>query len=429
MKRATACLLVPALAVVLFLTGTAAADNWPQWRGPEYDGISKETNLPAEWGPEKNILWKLPMPGAGSSTPAVWGDRIFLTSEDGSDLALLCVSTEGKLLWKKRVGSGSEKVRGDEGNLASASPSTDGKHVWAFVGSGELGCYDFEGNEVWKFNLQDRYGKFKSNFGYHSTPLLYGDRLYLQILHDNAALVVALEKDTGKEAWKFQRESDGTDENKHSYASPVLWHKGKDAYLITHGGDYAIAHNLKDGSEIWRVGDLNPRDKYNKFLRFITSPVATPDLIVVPTAKNGPVVGVKPDAKGFVKAGGDGEQWRLPKNTPDVPSPLVVDGLVYLCGETGLLTCLDAKTGQVHYLQQDTVRKRHRGSPVYADGKIYLTCRDDGTVTVVKAGTAFQILAKNKLPDVFTASPAIANGRIYLHGWKDLYAIGATSGK
>jgi outer membrane protein assembly factor BamB len=206
----------------------------------------------------------------------------------------------------------------------------------------------------------------------------------------------------------------------------VIWHNGKEAYLVTHGNDYAIAHSLKDGSEIWRLGDLNPKNKYNATLRFVASPVATPDLIVVPSAKNGPVVGVKPDAHGSLKVGSDGEQWRRSNNTPDVPSPLVHDGLVYLCRETGVLICLDAKTGKEQY-QQALYKQRYRASPVCADGKIYLTARD-GTVSVVKAGPKFELLATNKLPDQISASPVIANGRIYLRGFETLYAV-STDGK
>jgi outer membrane protein assembly factor BamB len=408
-------------AVLMAVSVPARAENWPQWRGPNGDGVSKETNLPTEWSDAKNVAWKLPLPGMGGSTPIVWSDRIFLTSEDGSDLVLVCVSTDGKELWKRKLGSATRKVMNGEGNGASASPSTDGKHIYAFVGSGDLACFDFEGKETWKFNVQDRYGKFKIQFGMHTTPILYEDRLYLQLIHSGGAQVIALDKADGKEIWKVERKSDGHSECEHSYASPVIWHNGKEAYLVTHGNDYAIAHSLKDGSEIWRLGGLNPKEKYNATLRFVASPVATPDLIVVPSAKNGPVVGVKPDAHGNLKAGSDGEQWRRSNNTPDVPSPLVHDGIVYLCRETGVLICLDAKTGKELY-QQSIHKQRYRASPVYADGKVYLTARD-GTISVVKAGPKFELLATNKLPDQITASPVIANGRIYLRGFETFYAI------
>jgi outer membrane protein assembly factor BamB len=421
MKR---CLPAGALSLVVVLASLAAsrAENWPQWRGPGGDGICKETNLPTDWSATKNVTWKLALPGMGGSTPIIWGDRIFLTSEDRGDLVLLCVSTEGKKLWSRKLGAPNRMARVDEGNGASASPATDGKHVWAFVGSGELACCDFDGKEVWKFNTQERYGKFRNQFGIHSTPLLDGDRLYLQLIHSGGAWVIALEKDTGRDVWKVERKSDGTDECEHSYASVTLWRNGANACLISHGNDYAIGHRLDDGKEIWRVGDLNPKDKYNRTLRFVASPVATPELIVVPSAKNGPVVGLKPDATGYVATGSKFEQWRLAHNTPDVPSPLVHDGLVYLCREDGTLLCLDAQTGKQHYSQRNH-SGRYRGSPVYADGKIYLTARD-GVVTVVKAGTTFQRLAENKLPDQISSSPAISGGRIYLRGFDALYAIG-----
>ena len=201
-----------------------------------------------------------------------------------------------------------------------------------------------------------------------------------------------------------------------------MWRKGKDAYLITHGNDYAIAHRLEDGSEIWRVGGLNPKDDYRRDLRFVASPVATPDLIVVPSAKNHGVVGVRPDAQGLVMHGSKYELWRLDSNTPDVPSPLVYDGLVYLCRENGRLICLDAKTGTEQYSQR-LHAAIYRASPVYADGKVYCTAHD-GTITVVKAGPQFEALAVNKLPDQVAASPAISNGRIYVRGFAALYAIG-----
>ncbi|HEX4070209.1 MAG TPA: PQQ-binding-like beta-propeller repeat protein [Planctomycetaceae bacterium] len=397
------------------------AENWPQWRGPDYDGLSHETNLPTTWSESSNVLWKLEMPGMGGSTPSVWEKHIFLTSQDGDNLVLVCASTDGKQLWKRQLGT-NRPIRGDEGNGASPSPSTDGKHVFAFVGSGQLACFDFDGKEVWIFNAQDRYGRFQTQHGMHTTPLLYQDRLYMQVIHSGGAWVICLDPSTGKEVWKVPRKSDGYAENEHSYASPCLWHRGADAYLITHGNDYAIAHRLTDGSEIWRVGELNPKSNYRPDLRFVASPVATPDLIVVPTAKSGAVVGIRPDATGIIMPGSAGELWRLERNSPDVPSPLVVNGLVYLCRETGVLMCLDARTGKQLYSQR-THTERHRASPVYADGKVYLTARD-GVVTVIKAGPTYNVLATNRLEDHFTASPAISNGRIYLRGFDSLYAIG-----
>ena len=403
-----------ACAAALICTVSAVADNWPQWRGPTNDGISKETNIPSEWSDTKNIVWKLPMPGMGGSTPIVWGDRIFLTSEDGADLVLMCLNTDGKELWKKKVG---------EGNNASPSPSTDGKHVWAYFGTGDFVCHDFDSKEIWRFNAEERYGKFRIQHGMHTTPLLDGDRLYFQLLHSGAHLVMSLDKKTGKEIWKVERMSDGRGECKEAYASPVIWRNGKEEYLIIHGNDYATAHRLENGSEIWRAGDLNPKGNYNATLRFVASPLVTPDVIVIPSAKHHDIVGVNPSATGAFGAGSPNELWRRIKGTPDVPSPLAYDGLLYICGEqAGPLDCLDAKTGKEHYSNR-LHTAIYRASPVYADGKVYLTARD-GTITVVKAGPKFEEIAVNKLPDDVSASPVVANGRIYIRGWKTLYAIG-----
>ncbi len=412
-----------ALFLILLLADPLAADNWPQWRGLRNDGVSAETNIPSKWSDKENIAWKLDMPGMSGATPCVWNDRIFVTSaNDAGELMLICVSTEGKELWRKTLGKGDKGARGGEGNSASPSPTTDGKHVYACFGTGDLACLDFDGKIIWQVDLQKEYGKFKYGFGFHTTPVLHGDRIYLQLIHSKPAHVIALDKATGKLAWKVERDSDGHSECYHSYASPLIWQNGKDAYLVAHGNDYATAHQLADGKEIWRCADLNPKSNYNATLRFVASPLATPDLIIIPTAKNGPVVGVKPDAKGLINAGGDGEVWRRGNNTPDVPSPLLHEGLVYLCRESGVLICMDAKTGKEHY-QQRIHNQRHRASPVYADGKIYCAARD-GVVTVVKAGEQFELIATNKLGDDLAASPAISGGRIYLRGFGALWAVG-----
>jgi outer membrane protein assembly factor BamB len=414
---------LPRLTLLWLLLATAArAENWPQWRGPNNDGVSKETNLPAEWSATKNVAWKLALPGMAGSTPIVLGDRIFLTTEDGSDLALLCVSTAGKELWKRPMGPAKGLGwKKDEANLASPTPSTDGKHVYVFAGNGEFAAFDLDGKEAWRFNAQERYGKFRIQFGMHSTPVLHGDRLYFQLIHSGGGHVVCIDKATGKDVWKILRESDGTHENEHSYASAFVWQNGKDAYLVVHGNDYCTAHDLKDGKEIWRVTDLNPRKRYNRTLRFVASPACTPGLIIIPSAKNGCVVALRPDATGKVGPGSKFEAWRMAKGTPDVPSPLVHDGLVYLCREFGELICLEAQSGKEVY-RQELHRARYRASPVLADGKLYLTARD-GTITVVQAGREFKKLATNKLPDQTAASPAVSGGRIYIRGFANLWAL------
>lgn len=414
-----------AACLLLCIPLVASADNWPQWRGPKNDGISQVKNIPTEWSNSKNVAWMLPLPGRGGATPCVWGDRIFLTSTvQGSDeLKAICVSTAGKEIWSKVLCKGKSGARADEGDAASASPSTDGKHVWFYFESGDLFCLDVDGKDVWTFNTRKRYGAFKTNWGLHTTPLLYDGKLYLQLLNANGQNVICLDAATGDDVWKLDRKSDGRMECRDSYASPSIWTDGKETLLITHGNDYAIGHNLKDGSEVWRVGDLNGHEgRYRNDYRFVASPVCTPDLIVVPSAKKGPLVGINPHGHGLIKAESTETLWRIKDGTPDVPSPLVVDGLVYIAGESGTFTCVDGKTGKQHYSNR-LKPGIYRASPAYADGKVYVTHRD-GTVFVVKTGPTFELLATNSMKDDQTASPAIADGRIYLRGFKHLYAIG-----
>jgi len=426
-RRLLLVAMLLALPVGLVQT-LVAAENWPFWRGPHNNGICDEKNLPVEFGKSKNVLWRLPLPGQAAATPVIWGDHIFLTAPDGDELLLLCISTDGHELWRRTVGHGNKLARVDEGNSCSPSPVTDGKHVWTLMGSGDLACFDFNGSEVWKLNLQKNYGKFRISYGMSSTPVLDGDRLYLQLIQGDGdastqeALVLALDKQTGKQVWKQTRISDAIVECEHSYASPVIYDDGKLKFLLTHGADYLVAHRLDDGTEIWRCGGLNPKEHYNPTLRLVASPATVPGLIVVPSAKNGPVVALRPDGKGDITKSKEFVIWKRPRNTPDVPSPVIHDGLVYLCRETGDLFCLDAKTGQEFY-HSATKRTRFRASPVYADGKIYITSRD-GDVIVVKAGKNFEILAKNELGEQIAASPAIANGRIYFRTFDALWAIG-----
>ncbi len=411
------------LLTVFVLGGSVSADNWHQWRGPNNDGISQTADAPIHWSPTENVQWRLPLPGEAGSTPVVWEDKIFLTSAEGDALVLICISTEGEELWRKTIAHGNRVVRGGEGNSAAPSPVTDGEHVWAFFGTGDLVCYDFQGNQVWHTNIAKRYGSFNLYFVMASTPLIDKDRLYMHLIHSNAWLVLALDKMTGEQVWKHNRKSDATEECEHAYTSPILYRDTEREYLIVHGADYVTAHSLRDGSEIWRCGDLNPKESYNYSLRFVASPVVTEGLIVVPSAKNGPVVGIDPAAQGDI-TNGKWQRWKLQQGTPDVPSPLIYDGLVYLCRENGDLICLDAETGKQLYRER-THRHRHRASPIYANGHIYLTSRD-GVINVVKAGREFELVASNFMDEVIASSPVITNQALYLRTYQALYAIGGT---
>jgi outer membrane protein assembly factor BamB len=419
MKASPASLL--SLALSMHLAAPLLPADWPMWRGPNGNGTSPETGLPRTWSRAENVAWRLPLPGAAGSTPIVVGRRILLTSAAGDDLILLAVSTEGKELWRQQLGRGNRRVRGDEGNSASASPSSDGRHVWAFAGSGDLACFDLDGKEVWRENLQERYGRYRVQFGMTSTPVLHGDSLYLQCIHSRDPYVVALDKLTGKERWKHARKSDATDECEHSYASPMLYAGAERTLLLVHGADYLTAHRLDDGAEVWRCGGLNPRSNYNRTLRFVASPVCVPGMIVIPSAKGGPVHAVRADGEGDITL--SHRLWSRGRDTPDVPTPAIHDGLVYLLRENGVLITIDAASGEEVY-QRRTHSQRHRASPVVAGGAVYCAAAD-GRVTVVKAGRDFEVLAENDIGEHLSATPVVAGGRLYLRSYEALYAIEA----
>jgi outer membrane protein assembly factor BamB len=411
------------LALCLFLAIPAFADNWPQWRGPKNDGISPARDVPVEWGPDKNVVWKFKMPGRGSSTPCIWGDQIFLTDIDGSDVVLMCIGTDGQLRWKEKFAplAGKRSGKGEEGNEASASCSSDGKHVWAFAGSGNLVCYTVSGKPVWEKDIR-KYGKpeqFSIQFGIHWTPVLYQGRLYLQVMHRNAQKVVALDAANGNEIWQVDRPGYGKGESPDTYASAFMWDGEGGPLLIAHGNDYCTAHRLDDGKEVWRVAGLNPSN--NGAWRFVASPLVTPNLIVVPSCKTGPLVGINPvGAQGTINADNKAEIWRF-KSTPDVVSPLLVDGIVYVM-DNGPLTAIDAKTGMQIY-RKDLGKGIYRGNMVAAEGKIYVINRE-GVGSVVQAGKEFKVLAINDLKQKVYASPAIVDGRLYVRTWENLYCFG-----
>jgi outer membrane protein assembly factor BamB len=253
---------------------------------------------------------------------------------------------------------------------------------------------------------------------------VYKGVLYQQVMHRNAQLLVALDAATGQEKWKVNRPGYGKGESPDVYASPFVWEGEGGPLLVAHGNDYCTGHKLEDGKEVWRVQGLNPGN--NGAWRFISNPMLSPDLIVVPSCKNGPTVGFNPvGAKGDITPENKNEVWRLPQSTtfrtPDVLAPVRVGDLLYIDFD-GTFWALDAKTGQQVYRQALSPGK-HRSNLVVADGKIYATSIY-GATDVIQAGREFKKVATNTLPDKFYASPAVADGRIYLRGHQFLWAIG-----
>jgi len=429
--------LVVACAVTASMHGAAGGENWPQWRGPRGDGIAQAKGLPATWSKSKNVAWRTPLPGRAGATPCVWDDRVSLTSNEGDDLVLLAIAAgDGKILWKRKVAGGNRDARSGEGNSASPSPSTDGKHIWVFFSTGVIACYSREGDEVWKFDVADRFGTIDIQFGMTSTPVLDGDALYLQLIHGAMKLgdqtrtgkVVKLDKATGRTIWAVDRVTDAQFECKHSYASPVLYrHDGRE-FLVVHGADCTTGHALDDGRELWRFGGLNgptatnPKANDNT-LRFVSSPAVTAGTIVIPTAKGGPTVAIRvnDELQGDCSTKPAVVRWVNPL-TPDVSIPLIADGLVYLLHKDGKLQCVDLETGKDVYVQR-THTGQHRTSPLLVEGRISFGS-NDGWISTVKAGREFELLDSVDLGgEAVTASLVVANGTLYVRSYEALYAI------
>lgn len=439
-RRRAACMAVGITVVgIAVATGHGArAEHWPQWRGPRNDGISTATNLPASFSKTKNVAWRTPLPGRGGATPCVWDERIYVTSNEGDDLVLLAVdATDGTILWKRLVGGGNTDARSGEGNSASPSPSTDGRHVWVFFGTGILACFDRDGHEVWKFDVGERFGTLDIQFGMTSTPVLDGDAIYLQLIHGPMKLdddtrtgkVIRLDAATGRTVWEVDRITDARFECKHSYASPFIYRDGQREFLVVHGADCTTGHALDDGRELWRFGGLNgPTDvnpkPHDPTFRMVASPGVIPGTIIVPTCKGGPTVALRvSDAlTGAVAATPEVVRWINPL-TPDVSTPLVADGLVYLLHNDGKLQCVDLETGRDLYLER-THTGQHRTSPVLADGRIHFGS-NDGWLTIVRAGPAFELLESIDFGEAISASILVADGTLYVRSADALYAVRA----
>ena len=408
-----------ALATLL-LVSLASADNWPQWRGPHLNGICDEKNLPTRWSSEENITWKLAMPSWSGSTPIIWGDIIFLNVAEGDDLFLWAVGRKkGDILWKKRVGAGNVKMR--KQNMSSPSPVTDGKSVYLITGQGAFKGFDFSGAELWSREIQKDYGRFGLNWGYASSPLLYEDSLYVQVLHGmrttDPSYVLRIDKKTGKTIWRVERPTKAIRESPDSYTTPALLRYGGSIEIVITGGDCVTGHDLASGKELWRSDGLNPENNPNN--RIVASPVVADEVIYAPTRVR-PLLAIKAGGRGNITE--THRLWSF-QNGPDVPTPVTDGKYFYSVDDRGVMWCLNAKTGQPIWGPQRIQPATYSSSPILADGKIYIT-NEDGLTTVVKAGPVFEVLAQNNLNDYCLSSPAVSEGQIFIRTAQYLYCIG-----
>jgi outer membrane protein assembly factor BamB len=413
-------------------THTDSEKYWPQWRGPYATGVSRTADPPIEWSETTNIRWKVELPGRGSGTPVVWGDRLFVLSAvpvvpNGQAsheprgggarvphkfVVMALDRKTGKTIWERTAYEHTphEGSHPQWGTWSSSSAMTDGQHVYAFFDSFGLYAYDMDGTLLWQKDLGDK--RMRQEFGEGQTPVLHGDRIVVQWDHQGPSFIAALDKNTGAELWR-----QGRDEI-DSWGTPLVVEQGGRAQVITTAMNKVRSYDLESGRLLWEGPGLTmnpiPSAVYEDGIAILMSGFRGNQLRAVRVA----------DAKGDIVSGG-AQIWTLDRDTPYVPSPLLYDGVVYfLKTNSGLLSAYDAKTGKPHYQVQrlDGVPNVF-ASPVGAKGRVYLTGQE-GTTIVIKQGPTYEVIAKNSLDDGFNASPVPVDDELYLRGFKYLYAIG-----
>jgi outer membrane protein assembly factor BamB len=405
---------------LLSVSSPAGAENWPAWRGPAANGVSSETNLPVRWSKTENVAWRLGLPAWSGSTAIVWGDRIFLNVAQGGDLFLWSVDrAKGVPLWKQHLSAGNHQER--KQNMSSPSPVTDGTNVWAMTGTGILKSFDFGGKELWSRDIQRDYGRFGLNWGYASSPLLTDDGLYVQVLHGmrtrEPSYLLRIDKSTGKTIWRVERRTPARFESPDAYTTPALLRYGANTEIVVTGGDVVTGHDPATGAELWRASGLNPsNDGAN---RIVASPIVVGDMIYAPSRER-PVLAFRAGGRGDVTK--SHLVWSF-NSGPDVPTPVTDGTYFYIVRDNGVLFCLDAKTGKTIYGPTRLPPATYSGSPVVADGKLYVT-NEDGVTIVVRAGPKFELLAQNDFGEYTLSSPAISEGQIFVRTDSALYAIG-----
>jgi outer membrane protein assembly factor BamB len=425
------------LVAGLFVVAGADAEDWPQWRGPRHDGTSRELGLPVTWSETAGVAWKCGLPEWGHSTPVAAAGAVFVTSQvDDRRLVLVKINkTTGHVEWTREVGSAKVeqiKVHGKSPterrhqvfplgeNFATPSPATDGKLVVAHFGNGLLAAYDFAGRQLWRRDLQQDYGAYTVWWGHANSPILYQDLVISVCMQDNCAdlpgqpspsYVVAHDKHSGRQVWMKSRPSTSSREYSDAYTTPIIATSAHGPLLLVAGAETLDAYQPGSGSLVWFLPELLGN-------RMIASPVAADGWIYATRGKGGPVLAVKLDAQG--RRGGSDIVWTHDKATPDCPTPVVCNKLLFWVSNNGIANCLEAATGEQCW--KERLVGAYRASPLAADGRIYFV-DTDGMTTVVAAERGFRRLAENRLDDTIVASPIASDGCLLLRGQKWLYCL------
>lgn len=430
------CLLAVLAALSSGATGSHAA-NWPQWRGPFLNGSTTEKGLPATFSQTENVVWRAPMPGLGSATPIVWGDRVFVSSTETrtKDLLALCYDIKtGRRLWSRRTGKDRRTMRN---NMASPSPVATADAVYFFYGTARLFAFDHEGKSLWERNLERDHGFNALMFGYSSSPLLWDDTLYVIAVRNRKqdryrgappgrsdSYLLAIDRRTGKDLWKHVRASDARGESQETYSTAIPYERGGRTDILVYGADYLTGHDPKTGAERWRWAGYNT-GKINHW-RTIPSPVvldaAAGGLVFVPGPKYSRGFAVRPRGEG--RLGREHVAWTFDKRIPDASSPLLYKGRLYLLDDDRkVLTCLDPATGKQRWQGRLETKAVIRASLTGADDKLYVM--SERSEVLVLDADEFRILHRVAMSKKGLARSTIvaAQGRLFIRLPDALYCL------
>lgn len=388
-----------------------AAKYWPGWRGPTRQGLAADGDYPDTWSNTKNVLWKIKVPGQGNSSPIIWKDRVFLTTayEDGKRRSILCYSlSDQKLLWETFTPAGVVEVAKDKNGYASGTPATDGERVYAYFGNFGLLCVDFAGNQVW----HKSFGAMDAYHGTSCSPLLYKNSVIIFQDHrsKSGSFVVAFDKVTGKEIWKKPRQ-----ETVGWGSAVAIRVDGKDQIIVS-SQEKVYAYDPANGDMLWTC-------KGNLF-EVTPTPVVGHGMVFCCSGRAGPTLAIHPTGSGDITA--TNLEWKTIKGSPFIPSPLLYGDYLYIVNDIiSVVTCFEAKTGQVQWQQRlgEAVKHGFSASPIGVNGKVFFT-NDEGETYVLQAGPKFNLLHVNKMHEKTLASPALVDGRWYIRTEGHLYCIG-----
>jgi len=401
------------IVILLMIQSSSFAQfqNWPCWRGPNGDGTSLETDIPTRWDSETNVLWKIPIPGIGHSSPIVWGDRLFIVTAipETQEKILLSYNIDGKLLWQKTVLKSTFENKHHDNSFASGTPATDGNLIYVSFLDGEdvfVAAFDFDGEQRWA----QRPGTFSSPHGYSCSPVLVDNKVIINGNSLGDSFIVALNKADGKIIWKIPQNKPA-----HSFSTPIIREiNGKKQMIF--GGNMAItSYNPDDGSRYWFVD--GPSED------FCSSPVYNKksNLFLISSAwPKRSLLAIKPDGSGDVTD--SHVVWQTQKGAYYVPSPVCTEDYLFTTMTNGQVHCIEVSTGNILWVEN--LGKQYASS-VLVNGLVYMP-NDDGVITVIKPGRTFEYVSKNSIGERMNASPAISHGRIYIRGEKHLFCIADT---